>query len=218
MDVKPLICSASPRDMPDVKAEMDKIKCDKLFAKYYEEFDAYKNLRDYFLKHDEYTHMVLCPDDLMVTSEVFNVLKEAIEKFNLRVLSGICNYDYQNQDKYNCWQSLQKGYGLITNYMTQEEMDRAPGGIIQVQFEGFACTWIRRDVVEEIEFRGVMWEDKSLHSFDWQFAVDCATRGIPLYVHKKAKMLHLACRYGPKMMENWGVGIHPPKMVFEPSS
>jgi hypothetical protein len=220
MDVNPLICSPSPRDIPEVRDAWNKIKCDKLLAKYYQEYDAYRNLRDYFITHEEYTHMVVMPDDLIVKPEDFNTLLENVKEYDFHVLSGTCNFDWQSKEKFICWQHMQNARGIIRNYMTEEDFDNVPGGIIQVQFEGFACCFIRRDVLDDIEFNGTTCPDGSRRSFDWQFAVDCDVKGITLRVNKYVRMLHLNNRLGTSnslIMEEWGRDKYPSKMVFEPA-
>jgi hypothetical protein len=203
MTIKPLICSPSPRDIPEVRAAWDTIHCDRYLAKYFDEKQAYEILRDYFLDNKEYTHMVICPDDLVVTKEVFDTLMKNVTMFDFPVLAGICNLDWQQMDTYSCCQQ-------VSGFQFFKDKD-LHGEIIRVGHEAFACSWIRRDVIEQIELNGV----NEGHHFDWAFSLECAKRMVPIHVDTSAKMLHLKNRLSNGTLENSGVGIKQPMTVFE---
>ena len=67
--INPLLCCPSPRDIREVYEALRETGYDRLYAKYYPEKTAYNLLRDYFLDHTEYTHLVICPDDLIIKKE-----------------------------------------------------------------------------------------------------------------------------------------------------
>ena len=85
--VKPLIFIPSVRDLPEVKEAVDKLPYDKLWVKYMKQGQAYVTGRNFFLSHPEYTHLVINPDDLIVTEEQIEQLLSDTQIF---VISGWC--------------------------------------------------------------------------------------------------------------------------------
>lgn len=200
-EVRPLICVPSPRDIPDFKEAIDKIECPKLFAKYYEEPKAYEILRDMFLSTD-YTHMAIVPDDLIVSREDFGTLCFDLTEFDFPVLAGTCRLDYKS----DVWITGKK-LDQHERFTTADLFSGVP--IKKVEFDGLACSLIRRDVVEQIEFTGQS-------RFDFEFAKKCMELDIPMHVDTRVVMTHLANRIGT--YENWGVGINGPYIVYRNSS
>lgn len=203
--IEPLICSASPRDIPDFTAAIKKIPVDKLFAKYHTEREAYRVLREMFLDTKKYTHMIICPDDLIVQVKDYEILLNDVKEFDYPVIGGIFNINYQNMDTYVAAKKLSP-FRLFTN----EELF-ADGPIKQVAFDGFAFTFVRRDVVKDIEFHS---KEYSSTAFDVAFATECQKYDIPIHVDTRAKMLHLANRKGDGTHENMGFGKKP-TLIFE---
>ena len=78
--------------------------------------------------------------------------------------------------------------------------------IKQVKFEGFSLSFIRRDVIEQVEFRGA-------NSIDTFFAIDCEAKGIPTYVDFRANMFHMKWRLGLGVYEHMNEGKLP-EIVF----
>jgi GT2 family glycosyltransferase len=188
--VLPLIVSASPRDIPIVAEELAKIPCDKFLAKYHSELAAYRILKQFFLDHSEYTHMVLCPDDLIVTKRDFIIILTDVIEHNYPVIGGICNMSEQEPNIYAASYGplpKSKGESTILPWLDEAEISHTIDPIRRVKFDGFACTFIRRDVVEKIDFAPFVLKC----CFDLQFSVDLEKRGIPQYVDVRAKMLHL---------------------------
>lgn len=210
-EIQPLIASPSPRDIVVVKKALDKIPVDKLIVKYYREKEAYKIIRDFFLEHKEYTHCVICPDDLVVTDKVFQKLKSEVERTRLPVLAGICNLSWNELNRCSFCMNV-SGFNFVDKETLPLLEPITKHDILQVGHEGFACTFISREVMEEVSFEG-MNEDKDAH-FDWAFSLECARLGIPLHVYLDAKIIHLKDRRGIGVMENWGVGIKPPATLF----
>jgi hypothetical protein len=212
----------SPRDIPEVLDAHKQIKCHKVWAKYFDEASAYRRLRNFFLYHKEYTHFVICPDDLIVTPEVFEGLRRDMEEQDFPVLAGLCNLNYQDLAKpvvtYSCCLSV-SGLQFITS-----EYLKTHSGFQKMGHEAFACTWVRRDVLEKIPLNGLNfarmfnedgWMEVEGRSFDWAFSIDCAKHGIPIHVDLDQKMIHLANRLGNGLLEKCGIGLYRSKFVYE---
>lgn len=189
VQTNPLIISGSPRDIPEVRDITLQIQYDKLLAKYYSEADAYRLLQNFFLEHKEYTHAVICPDDLVVDPTYFNVLKWDVEQLNPPYLAGICPLQWGSH-QYACGMTPAHEVGPY-HYMEDRDIEyeraRQKSPILRVMWEGFACAWIRRDVLEKISLRAV----SGSMGFDVAFSYDCINHGIPQYVDSAVKLVHL---------------------------
>jgi hypothetical protein len=206
-EIKPLLCSASPRDIEDVLKWRAKIPYDKFYAKYHNEADAYKILRDYFLAHEEYTHMCIVPDDLIIKTEHIEWLINDLNHVDYPILAGVCNLDWQHQDLYSpCWNLTMNGF------FTEDDLKGEH--IKNPEYEGFACTFIRRDVLERFPLDGF---NHTGVSFDLGLAVECYRRNIPIHVDCSCKMLHLKNRLNTGVLESCGIGIKSPTTLFEPA-
>lgn len=199
--MKPLICVPSPRQIPEFQEAINKIDCPKLFAKYYPEPKAYEILREMFLDATDYTHMVIIPDDLIVSTHDFGTLGFDLMEFDFPVLAGTCRLSYTSQD----WITAKK-LDPHERFTSTELFTGIP--IKKVEFDGLACSFIRRDVVEQIEFT-------AQSRFDFEFAKKCLDLDIPMHVDSRVVLTHLANRVGT--FENWGVGVEAPTIVYNSS-
>jgi len=174
------------------------------------ELDAYRTLRKFFLDHDdEYDYLVLCPDDLIVTDFCFRMLLSNVEDHGFPVHAGVCNVSWQERDLFSPCMKLpdeENGY----QWMTRDAL-RTADTLLKVKFDALAMCFIRRDVVEKIKLEG----DELGGRMDVQFAKDCDSFDIPMYVDTRAVMLHLKNRKGDGTLENCGIGIYPPAKVFQ---
>lgn len=212
----PLIASASPRDIPEFLDSIFPLMDDKAFAKYCEEFMAYKLIRKFFMEYKRYTHLVIVPDDLVIDKETYEKLRTTVEVNRDRypVLAGTCNHNWHDKDHLITCRQLPTVGPENYHWMSVEEADKcvADGNPIQqVGFDGFACTFIRRDVIEQIEIEGF----KKQMAFDMQFATDCKDKGIPIHVDLSTRFLHLGSRKGSMKFEDWGVGFKQPRFIVE---
>lgn len=211
----PLLAILNPRNIPEVIHLIRKIRgYDKLWVKGMTQVDAYDVLRKWFIKHTEYTHLIILIDDVIITQNEFDILRADLEQIkNYPVLAGVGNVDYQQLDKYSpVMNTLPTMEASTYKWVTQTELDQflQRGEYIrEVKFEGFSLPWIRRDIVEQIEFRGP-------DSLDTHFAEDCAAKGIPIHVDFRAKMFHLKWRLGKGYYERmYNPEVEKPQIVLE---
>lgn len=102
MNVTPLLAIPSPRDLTEFKTAMDTVTdIDKLWIKYCPAPVTYPKIREEFLsdKNRKYTHLIICPDDLLMNRDKLQILIDDYENVltkkeqNTTVLSGYCNVD-----------------------------------------------------------------------------------------------------------------------------
>lgn len=205
---KLLIINPSPRKIKpfEIKIKLLNQKYDILREKNnFVEKEAYNNLRDFFLKHKEYTHLAILPDDLLVEVEQVDQLVADVKKFDYAVHSGICNFALSTRRFINCMTAIEyRKYGAVEKLRKtgrfdwiadmlwrdrleeiREEMKTKPNRIIQVALSNFPFTIIRRDVVEKIPF------DANLMGVDTVFFQECIKNQIPTYANLDVEMLHL---------------------------
>jgi hypothetical protein len=205
----------SPRNIPKTKAALDPIAVDKLWVKYYTEDKAYALIQDFFMKHVEYTHLVLCADDLVVNKEHFDALAHTLrsDPDKYQVLSGVCNTDMTGGNEYTLAVSKRfppcnprrhtgsYGYGFID--MRGHNMQRKdpscreppPTGVQQVSFSGFPCMFIARPILERLTLRTDYEFNLQYRlpgsSVDTVFCWEAWQNKIDIYADFDVKMLHL---------------------------
>ena len=157
-----LLCSPSPRDIKIVYEELKKCPYDRLYAKYFPETTAYNKMRDYFLAHEEYTHFVICPDDLVIMNENIQAIRKELEKFDYDSLAGVCNVDLaENRELLNITTNLphpqrtvpergQPGWRFYDWIPRHKRFDEK---IITVPFSGFAAQAINRKTLKRFKFQ-----------------------------------------------------------------
>lgn len=214
-EIKPLICSPSPRDIPDWLQCWNNLGdyADRYIAKYYNEKQAYKFLRDYFMDHPEYTHMVILPDDLIILPIQFERLRGNASKYP--VLGGFFNRNWQDR---NLWSCIVEGRNppawMTLGEIEQEVFAHGDNPILPVRQDYFGCTFIRRDVVEKVgEFHAFT---PGASGYDYAFSLDCAKHQIPMYCDTRVQLLHLANRKGDGTQEHCGLMKCSPYCMFIP--
>lgn len=188
--MKLLLGMPSPRNIPEVIDEWDKLKEDYIVAKHYKEWSAYQIIRNFFLNHKEYTHLGLCPDDLIVTQGDIDKLK----RFDYPVICGVANVNLDEDNPVSVIidsiPDMNREYRSF-NFSKYEDLD----DITQVQHAGFPLQIIRRDVVEQIDFDSESKLDGNdpdkWGNIDLIFSHNCKKLGIPIHCYKGAKMIHL---------------------------
>lgn len=198
---------------------LGRLPADKFFAKYYPEREAYTLIRQFFLAHTEYTHLIINPDDLVVTPETHEMLLEDIREYPefIKVISGVCNINSEPKyaGKVNAVTSHrinpirdQRTYDwLILKDLNKED-------IITATFAGFGYMIIDRGAVERIPFR----DDNEVNgnrgaggAVDVMFCNDCLDAEISIWVDPMAFSNHLSS-YNRTLK----VGVEPPRTEFVP--
>jgi len=187
--MKPLLFMPSPRNIIEVQKHWHTLPADKFIVKYEKQLVAYHIAKEFFQAHKEYTHIGICPDDLVITKNDFDMLVEDVKVHDFPVVSGICGLDEKHP---NIW-SIQKkirldrevpdAYSWINDEYLPDER------FYQVGHSGFCFEIVEREVFEKVSWIGST--NHGQGSFDWQFSKDCHTLGIPIIVDTEIKLKHL---------------------------
>jgi hypothetical protein len=231
--MKPLIAIPSPRDLPEVKTVIDSLPADKLWLKYFRpEIDAYKIMQEEFLAKD-YTHLVLIPDDLLVSSRHFQYLMQDAEDFPRDIVTGFCNVDttdfkdfanvtveevhaLRGNRKYR-WFHLDLIWEEVKGVKQIDPLKYAayPEYMIDVKFAGFAMFSIPRYMLEEIPFRNDSLSGYSLDGccLDVMFCWDVIQKGYRILCDLRLKENHL--KISDYRYDKFMAGVLPPYTFFD---
>ena len=191
----------SPRDIPKVKQAWSKLPYDKFIVKYKNQKEAYAEGREFFLSHEEYTHIVICADDLVIKPEDLETLLKHVEI----QLDGLCLLD-ETSNAYAC-QPLgcdlsgnqpQMGYGCWFMKGT------IPANtFLEVGHSGAVCRVIERELFKKLTFTGGN-KDKS-GWFDFGMSKEMKSMGIAIRVDTSIIMEHL--RTAQKPVNEYGYSL-----------
>lgn len=227
MKPNPLIGLPSPRDIPEFLEAFAKVKCHKFWAKYYTEQVAYEHIRDYFLANTEYTHLIILPDDEIITQAHLDKLMSEIEKNDYPILCGVMMvnresiFDGQTNISTTTLPPIDRGrriYDLMT--LKEWESYPEPKPVVKIAYQGFPMLVIRRDVVEKIPFR----DDRSHRAtatvgccVDLMFCLDATAAGYEMYADLSVFVTHMGMnyRFDPRFFH---VGVYPSEHIVDKST
>lgn len=190
MTINPLLFIPSPRDIPEVIESWDTIRHDRLIIKRKLEPRAYREGRDFFLEHKEYTHLVICPDDLVLNSSGFNILMDDIKEHNYATISGIANIDETSLNVKCCQPtgSLEGDKPPSDNWYRTDRTPYLPTEpIFEAGHSGFACQFISRRLMQNLSFTGI----KDGGFMDWKMSKECKDLKIPIMIDRRAEFYHM---------------------------
>jgi len=192
--IKPLLVYFKAAIYPDILKELEKIPCDKLILEYYPYPHPHEIARDFFLEHEEYTHLIIQPQDLLVTEEDYHKLFLDVDKYDYPIIAGVCNVERAGL-KAGLMNCCIKCPNRNRNYRKYNWIPFGDLGIIKVGFMGMTFPFIKRSVLErrlidtEFIFKGC--DGKEIYP-DLNFCNGCKELDIPIHVDTDVKMIHYA--------------------------
>jgi hypothetical protein len=210
----PLLFIPSPRDIKEFNEATAKLELDKLWLKYYPQEEAYVKARNWFLEDNKYTHMIILPDDLIVTQHCLDLLIEGAEHH--KVISGWCPNTVQDDGKTDSNFSIGHlppdppnrtlYYQLhFESLQFIERLIRNSAPIIPVAHQGFAPTVLPKEILKRIPFR-----TSAGCCVDSCLSIDLANAEITQFVDLRAKSRHI--KTNPDILR---VGKAKSEMIFE---
>lgn len=182
----------SPRDIPQVKRHWHNLPYDKYIVKYHEQAPAYTAVKDFFLKHTEYTHLVVCPDDLEVTPHKLELLLEDSKEHS--VIMGYCPLDETMETTYNLQLSIDNNIHPPKSkgcWIEEQHLEPFPD-IFQVKYAGMACGVLERETWKKARWTSTQNTDGQYNGGNWDYAFcqDMNKLKIPVMVDKRCKFRH----------------------------
>lgn len=151
--VKLLLGRGSPRaNIEIVECWNSKLPCDKILPTFVTEWKAYQLMRNYFLSHKEYTHLVLATDDIVVLPKHIDILQDDLEQHDYPILSGMMNVDEPEPDKMNLTWEMPAKDRTMRKYRWMVRSELPQERFFEVAFSGFPLMAMRRDIVERYTF------------------------------------------------------------------
>jgi hypothetical protein len=223
--IKPLVFIPSPRDLSEFASATKLLPYDKLWVKYYPEIHAYYHARNWFLDHEEYTHLIILPDDLIVKPEHIERLLDDITIEGCDVISGYCKntirqmWNYQGPPEREADSNISlipppnppiSGTYSQYNFMSIRFIHcllATNENIIKIKYAGFPPTVIDRQIVTEIPFRS------EFCCVDSCFSIDLDKANIDQYCDLRVRTEHMELRQdGPPDLQ---VGKKEASIIFE---
>lgn len=216
--IKPLLCIMSPRDIPWIKDEIDKITfVDKVWFKYTPTNITVKNIMKYFDEHPEYTHLILHADDAAPTPEGIAMLIADAEKYDFDVITGCCCMDKMTEDNFlnltfnQVAEKLGEPLRRESYHFLPNEF-RELNGIIRVWFEGNAVAMMKREIVNKIGLN--CWVSR--FGTDIRFSFDCYKNNIKKYADLRVYMNHYKF---PQDIPPYNIKLdNEPELIIEPAT
>lgn len=190
--MKLLFGCPSPFDFKLVEKHQKNIREDIIKPRYYDELQAYKIIRDYFLSHEEYTHLVIACSDIVVNQSHFDQLKQDLYAKDYDCITGMMNICLEYLDVYNITKNVVYPPEPVFDWYTESTLPKED--IFEVKWSGFPLICLARRIVERYEFESVgnfIGDHSTKGSLDvmlcWRFAQD----GVKIFADKRIKLLHL---------------------------
>ena len=197
----------SVRDIPEMQKKISKITCiDKVIFKYLPLKENLQRIQDYFLLHEEYTHLILNSDDGIPTNEIISMLLADVKKYDFPIISGCCCQDKLSNDmRLNVTVDeviTDVSQYYLLNYRHLPYRLAYKNEILKVWFQGCAACCIRRDTLKKV---GLVYPENNgkivwFQYGDLGFSYKCAKLGIPQYVDLRCYFDHF------KYSQTEGVG------------
>jgi len=194
--LKILLGRGSPRSNIEAVEHWNQfLPCDKIIPRFVTEFKAYKMMRDYFLRHTEYTHLVLATDDIVVHPKHVDMLIDDLELHDYPVLSGMMNVETTDTQNVNLAMELPLKDRRLRAYTWMKRDELPDEQFFRVAFSGFPLMAIHRDLINQYTFLADrVFEGQPPDrgaSLDLVFCYWCQKNGIPIMVDQTIDMKHL---------------------------
>lgn len=201
--VNVLMATCGVRWFPICKFWIDRVDfVDKLYVKYYSHDEAFRIVKDFFSRHDEYTHLLIYAEDVVTSPDMVRLLISDAEQYDFPVVSGWCNYDFRrNWVSVNTVDLRNKYVSFADDYKFMSPIDMLfydDDPFFECFFNGMALTLIRRDVALKVSFKPYKYVNDYVLGvyrrrgtmFDLQFAIELRNLGVKSIVDKRVVCMH----------------------------
>jgi len=218
MKIKPLLVYWRPKDIQPVLDGLKEIPCDQLFLNYMAYPYNYEMTTSFFKSNPEYTHLIVLPNDLVPTRDVYDKLIKHIREKDLAVVSGVCNWDTGKYKDYINITSNLPTLDYANRRYYKLSKNRYPNTLLKIPWAGFPFMFIRRDIVFKVPFpphcvkdtkgQRPIWETKGGFGGDLCWAHNLDYYNIEQWADTGCNMKHL--RFYGEML----VGVKSPSIEF----
>jgi len=223
----PIVLITQPRELPEAIDSVKKyVKYPKAWFKGYTEPEVTKKINQY-VKETNYSHYIICADDVIVNSQIFEDMVKYINIFSNHketsqdILTGWCNLNIDPSDNSLGWESnvaekrltLKNGvWPLKCDYKFSPIRDiLSRKGLIRTYLASFALSCVSRDVLMNYSLAPYMNGQAADHRFSRRVTAD----GIKIWTTPKMFVKHLRERSTAHLKRNWIVGKVNPTVTEE---
>lgn len=200
-NINPLLFYMNTSDYDTINEKLELLPVDRFVTNYMPYPFPHDMARDFFLANEQYTHLIVMPQDLEPpTPEEFKTFLEQAKDYD--VLSCVCNVEREGHRNFNRWaicktlpdlDRAHRYYNWIPS--TEEKL-----GIMKVKFQGMVFACIARKVIERkmidgsYVFKGTIHRDTNPYSAapDLTFCHCCDKLGIEIFANTDIRLKHYA--------------------------
>lgn len=178
---------------------------DKLFINYFPSYQARHLIKEYFLKYEEYTHLVILPDDMIPNLSAIDMLFTDLTKEDYPFLCGRSHLNNTEEGRKIVTVSLTLArpelkngthhYDFLEEFTPLFEKLYEQKQPIKVKHMGDPFPIIRRDIVEKLSFDNDSQYNNTAEEFgcceDIVMCTELDKLGIPIYCDLRAWFQHL---------------------------
>jgi len=177
---------------------------DILHIEYFDHGEAHAKSRDYFLKHEEYTHFVFLPDDIIVTPDMVELLLEDARQLGDNcVVCGYSNVDFSTPSVNISFRDLRKVLVMFREQYQHPSLydvlsDKFSYPFVKVTFQGNTLTIIPRKIVEKLSFKPYKTQIDNVlgklmirgSMYDLQMCNELLDLGVDIYCDLRLLIMH----------------------------
>jgi len=190
-----LIVYLQPKDLNEVLEPLSKIKCDKIFIKYFKYPDCYEIARGFIRNHPEYDFILWLQNDIILNEDDFFNLCRDVKKYNLDILGASMNVDLSSEGWEKCAFCIEP-----VDFSDKKNMPYADlgdfEGIVKVNHNGGVFI-AKRDLMIKYPLKGF---DKAGYNADLLHGIELRGGSIQYFLNADIHLKHL--RYCGTMQVN----------------
>ena len=179
--MKPILNFWQYYKLPDIRKAIDELKIDKLIFEHLPYPLPHKELDKFVTDDQEYTHVIIVTNDVLVTQENLDTLLEDVRKNPDKIQSAVMNVDTDELKHHLniCLETPDKEYKWVS--------DDIEGDYLEVKFAGFPLMAIPMEIAKKYDFHAT---NTGNEATDRRFCLWCEKNAIPITVNLKNRMKH----------------------------
>ena len=157
--------------------------------------------REFFLEHEEYTHLIVCPQDLEPpTLQEYEELIQTVKDTNHDVISCVCNVEREGHPNHSKWAITKElpSKDKHKRYYHWVPQSMKKIGLMKVKFQGLVFCVISRRIIQrrtidgEWFFKGTIFPSTGRFDCppDLTFSHVCHDNDIEQWAHTDIRLIH----------------------------
>lgn len=194
MTVRPVVIHTQPKDIEEIQNLFGLVQLPKVSIKYVPyAMHPYRLVQEVFLKMTKGTHLLLWPNDLVVSQQNIDKLIATLESTDFDVACGVCNVDeHEYKEYWNVTRTMPAKDFSVRKYEWTKIHTAKEGSMIKCGYSGFPLMSMSRRLLNEVSLHGDCWDGHvdSGTNTDLAFCWDMHERGTPIWADPNNVMIH----------------------------